>query len=202
MPSVIAGHLAANFLAECVLYIYIFGCVLNSCDEEHGGQCFVWVPPSFCQFGALSLSLSLIFSCAPTIMAYRKGLLLLVGAQPASGATPGMIGYGVAKAAVHQLSQSLAAPGSGLPADAAVITLRPYVFPPVYGGVLHCAPPAVSLFFFLCFSALRLRCWGWGFLNDRMTLDTPGNRAGMPNANFAEWTSLQFVAELRDFLLN
>lgn len=36
-----------------------------------------------------------------------------------------MIGYGLAKAAVHQLTQSLAAKDSGLPQDAAVLALLP-----------------------------------------------------------------------------
>jgi len=29
----------------------------------------------------------------------------------------------------------------------------------------------------------------------RVTLDTPANRKGMPNANFSDWTPLEFVAE-------
>lgn len=37
-----------------------------------------------------------------------KGVLTLPGAAAALNATPGMIGYGVAKAAVHQLTKSLA----------------------------------------------------------------------------------------------
>lgn len=36
-----------------------------------------------------------------------KGVLTLSGAAAALNATPGMIGYGVAKAAVHQLTKSL-----------------------------------------------------------------------------------------------
>jgi hypothetical protein len=38
-----------------------------------------------------------------------------LGAKPALAGTPGMIGYGMAKAAVHQLVKSLAAKKSGLP---------------------------------------------------------------------------------------
>ena len=34
------------------------------------------------------------------------GLLVLPGARPAAGGTPGMIGYGMAKAAVHQVGIS------------------------------------------------------------------------------------------------
>jgi dihydropteridine reductase len=39
------------------------------------------------------------------------GLLLLTGAKAALGATPGMIGYGVSKAATHHLLASLAVDG-------------------------------------------------------------------------------------------
>ncbi|KAJ3036646.1 hypothetical protein HDV00_002470 [Rhizophlyctis rosea] len=53
------------------------------------------------------------------------GLLTLVGALAATGPTPGMIGYGLAKATVHQLIKSAAAEGSGLPAGAKVIGLLP-----------------------------------------------------------------------------
>ena len=38
----------------------------------------------------------------------------------------GMIGYGLAKAGVHQLVNSLAQPDSGLPAGATVLAILPY----------------------------------------------------------------------------
>lgn len=53
------------------------------------------------------------------------GILTLTGAKPALQATPGMIGYGMAKAAVHQLTKSLAASGSGLPENSLVISILP-----------------------------------------------------------------------------
>ncbi|XP_017570529.1 dihydropteridine reductase [Pygocentrus nattereri] len=53
------------------------------------------------------------------------GLLTLAGAKASLGPTPGMIGYGMAKAAVHQLCQSLGGPNSGLPAGAAAIAILP-----------------------------------------------------------------------------
>ncbi|KAF7728663.1 hypothetical protein EC973_005700 [Apophysomyces ossiformis] len=53
------------------------------------------------------------------------GLLTLTGALAAQDATPGMIGYGVAKAAVHHLVKDLAAPGGGLPQDAKVTAICP-----------------------------------------------------------------------------
>ena len=49
------------------------------------------------------------------------GILVLPGAQPAIAGTPGMIGYGMAKAAVHQLTKSLAEPKSGMPENSQVI---------------------------------------------------------------------------------
>ncbi|XP_013403675.1 dihydropteridine reductase [Lingula anatina] len=53
------------------------------------------------------------------------GVLALTGAQPALQGTAGMIGYGMAKAAVHQLVASLAAPNSGLPAKSLVAAILP-----------------------------------------------------------------------------
>ncbi|KAK6177940.1 hypothetical protein SNE40_012801 [Patella caerulea] len=45
------------------------------------------------------------------------GVLTLPGAQPALNGTGGMIGYGMAKAAIHQLVKSLATDSSGMPPD-------------------------------------------------------------------------------------
>lgn len=54
------------------------------------------------------------------------GLLTLTGAKPCLEGTPGMLGYGMAKAAVHQLTTSLADPAtSGLPAGSATIAILP-----------------------------------------------------------------------------
>ena len=53
------------------------------------------------------------------------GLLTLTGAKPALAGTPGMIGYGMAKAAVMQLVKSLAAEGGGLPNNATVVAILP-----------------------------------------------------------------------------
>lgn len=55
----------------------------------------------------------------------RNGLLVLTGSQAALGPTPYMIGYGCAKAAVHQIGASLAGPSSGLPAGTHVVVIRP-----------------------------------------------------------------------------
>jgi dihydropteridine reductase len=79
---------------------------------------------------------------------FSGGLLVLTGAKPALGPTPGtalshtcmlcvyvcrltddccagMIGYGMAKAAVHQLVSSLSQQNSGLPADTTVLGILP-----------------------------------------------------------------------------
>lgn len=53
------------------------------------------------------------------------GFLSLTGANAALQETPGMIGYGMAKAAVHQLTKSLAAKDSGLPAGSLVVSILP-----------------------------------------------------------------------------
>ncbi|XP_022192770.1 dihydropteridine reductase [Nilaparvata lugens] len=53
------------------------------------------------------------------------GLVSLPGAKPALGPTPGMIGYGMAKAAVHQLTKSLAGENSGLPANSLSVAILP-----------------------------------------------------------------------------
>ncbi|XP_015906841.1 dihydropteridine reductase [Parasteatoda tepidariorum] len=53
------------------------------------------------------------------------GVLTLTGAKAALEGTPGMIGYGMAKGAVHHLVQSLAAPKSGLPDGATTLAILP-----------------------------------------------------------------------------
>lgn len=67
-------------------------------------------------------------SIAASIAAHHLkegGLVTLPGAKPAIGATPGMIGYGMAKAAVHQLTKSLSASDGGLPANCVALALLP-----------------------------------------------------------------------------
>lgn len=54
------------------------------------------------------------------------GLIQLTGAAAALDGTAGMIGYGLAKAAVHQLTKSLADPKTaGLPDGTAVLAILP-----------------------------------------------------------------------------
>ncbi|XP_071477963.1 dihydropteridine reductase-like [Diadema antillarum] len=53
------------------------------------------------------------------------GLLQLTGASPALDGTPGMMGYGMAKAAVHQLTKGLGMENSGLPAGSTAVAILP-----------------------------------------------------------------------------
>ncbi|KAL5279407.1 QDPR family protein [Megaselia abdita] len=53
------------------------------------------------------------------------GLIALTGAKPALAGTPGMIGYGMAKAAVHQLTKSLSEKDSGLPDGSLAVCILP-----------------------------------------------------------------------------
>ncbi|XP_013137027.1 PREDICTED: dihydropteridine reductase [Papilio polytes] len=53
------------------------------------------------------------------------GLLALTGAKAALEGTPGMIGYGMAKAAVHQLTKSLGSKDSGLPENSLAVAIMP-----------------------------------------------------------------------------
>lgn len=55
----------------------------------------------------------------------EDGLLTLTGAKAALEPTPGMIGYGLAKAAVHHLVASLAAEKGGLPPSSSVLAILP-----------------------------------------------------------------------------
>lgn len=53
------------------------------------------------------------------------GLVILTGAKPALEGTPNMMGYGLAKAATHQLVKSIAAKGSGLSSTATALAILP-----------------------------------------------------------------------------
>lgn len=67
-------------------------------------------------------------SIAASIAAHHLkegGFLSLTGAKAALAETPGMIGYGMAKAAIHQLTKSLAAKDSGLPKNSLVASILP-----------------------------------------------------------------------------
>lgn len=72
-----------------------------------------------------SINSSLIASRLASKFLSTNGLLTLTGAKAALGPTPGMIGYGLAKAAVHSLTMSLAAKGSGLPESSTVLAILP-----------------------------------------------------------------------------
>lgn len=55
----------------------------------------------------------------------EDGLVVLAGAKPALEGTPTMMGYGLAKAATHQLVKSMAAKGSGLPSTSVTLAILP-----------------------------------------------------------------------------
>lgn len=54
-----------------------------------------------------------------------RGMMVMTSAKASLGATPGMLGYGMAKAATNHLIQSLAAAGSGLPTGCTVFGILP-----------------------------------------------------------------------------
>ena len=68
---------------------------------------------------------SVISASIATKFLESAGVLTLPGAMCHNKPTPGMIGYGMAKAAVHHLTKSLSAKDSGLPAGAFVAALMP-----------------------------------------------------------------------------
>jgi dihydropteridine reductase len=80
-----------------------------------------------------------------------------------------MVGYGVSKAACHHLVSTLAHPDSGLPKNG------------TYIAYYH----DFNLVFKVTVTAIM-----------PVTLDTPANRAAMPNADFTNWTPLETVAQL------
>lgn len=55
----------------------------------------------------------------------ENGVLTLTGAEAALNGTPKMIGYGMAKSAVHHLTKSLSMPGSGMPANSFTASILP-----------------------------------------------------------------------------
>ncbi|KAM8908964.1 quinoid dihydropteridine reductase a [Spinachia spinachia] len=68
---------------------------------------------------------STISSHLATLHLKPGGLLTLSGAKAALSGTGGMAGYGMAKAAVHQLCRSLAEQNSGMPPGAAAVAILP-----------------------------------------------------------------------------
>ncbi|VDM18689.1 unnamed protein product [Hydatigera taeniaeformis] len=66
---------------------------------------------------------SAVAASVSSIYLRSGGLFILCGSIAALDGTPKMIGYGLAKAAIHQLTASLAELDSGMPPDCYVITL-------------------------------------------------------------------------------
>tara|TARA_R110002050_G_scaffold267610_2_gene409332 strand:- start:1646 stop:1918 length:273 start_codon:yes stop_codon:yes gene_type:complete len=87
-----------------------------------------------------------------------------------------MIGYGISKAATHQLIRSISGPGNGLKDGVTVVGVCPITLDtPMNRYVIHSYP--LLLFLFLTHIPFTFR-------------------QGMPNADFGTWTPLQFVADL------
>jgi len=55
----------------------------------------------------------------------ENGIMFFTGAAPCTKGTPGMIGYGMAKASIHHLIKSLAQPQSGIPKSARAVGILP-----------------------------------------------------------------------------
>lgn len=68
---------------------------------------------------------SLISAEVAALHLKEGGLLSLTGAKAALGPTPGMIGYGMAKSAVHHLVKSLSGKDSGMPKDSTTLAILP-----------------------------------------------------------------------------
>lgn len=68
---------------------------------------------------------SVISSSISSKFLKEGGILQLTGAAAAETGTPGMIGYGMAKGAVHHLVKSLSMDGSGLPKNSNVLAILP-----------------------------------------------------------------------------
>ncbi|CEF64923.1 Dihydropteridine reductase [Strongyloides ratti] len=68
---------------------------------------------------------SVISSAISSKYLKEGGILQLTGAAAAETGTPGMIGYGMAKAAVHHLVKSLSMNDSGLPKNCNVLAILP-----------------------------------------------------------------------------
>lgn len=106
--SVLAAQISSKHLKELVDSSSICFAFIHYCIGSTSVYCTVCF---------LHSVLSTLFS--------RGGLLALTGAQAALQGTAGMMGYGLAKAAVHQLVSSLGAADSGLPPNTSVLAVLP-----------------------------------------------------------------------------
>lgn len=109
----------------------------------------------------LAASLCAQHCCVP------GALVVVMGATAALGPTPGMMGYGVSKAATHHIIQTMGALSTqGLSGKTnAASGIHKSVAAPTVVGILP------------------------------TTLDTPGNRAAMPAADVSSWTRLPDIAQ-------
>mmetsp|Transcript_24899 Transcript_24899/g.41002 ORF Transcript_24899/g.41002 Transcript_24899/m.41002 type:complete len:234 (-) Transcript_24899:95-796(-) len=76
---------------------------------------------------ASSVESAVVSAYIATKFLKENGLIVLTGSASALKPTPGMIGYGLAKAGVHFLVQSIASADSGLPTGTSVLGFVPIV---------------------------------------------------------------------------
>eukprot|EP00128_Syssomonas_multiformis_P018752 Colp12_sorted_trinity150504_noHs@20350 len=72
-----------------------------------------------------SINSSVVAAHIAAVHLKEGGLALFTGALAATGPTPFMLGYGLAKAAVHHLVTGLASPTGGLPKDSTALAILP-----------------------------------------------------------------------------
>jgi dihydropteridine reductase len=101
-------------------------CIVNVAGGWAGGNV---ADPNLFENLELMHSQSVVTSVITTRLASfhlkNGGLLVLTGAGAATHGTPGMVAYGLAKAAVHHLVRSCAGPDSGIPAGGKVVGILP-----------------------------------------------------------------------------
>ncbi|TPX71534.1 hypothetical protein SpCBS45565_g01005 [Spizellomyces sp. 'palustris'] len=103
-----------------------FGAVVNAAGGWAGGALTdEGLYKNVTLMTAQSVHTSVIAARVAALYLQEGGLLTLIGASAATNGTPGMVAYGLAKAAVHQLMKSAAGTGSGLPTGVKATALLP-----------------------------------------------------------------------------
>ncbi|GAB5570924.1 dihydropteridine reductase [Prionailurus iriomotensis] len=141
-PSIVVTAEVGKLLGEekvdailCVAGGWAGGNAKSKCEETRdSGSHMAWIRTQVSDHALFkncdlmwkqSMWTSIISSHLATRHLKEGGLLTLAGAKAALDGTPGMIGYGMAKGAVHQLCQSLAGKNSGMPSGSAAIAVLP-----------------------------------------------------------------------------
>nr|AGU68114.1 6,7-dihydropteridine reductase [Angomonas desouzai] len=126
LPSISSIKDTQRLLHDFVSSESSLGAVVNVSGGWAGGDIS---DPAVADTAELMLRQSLFTSISASHVfaskAQRQSLLVLTGAAAALSATPGMIGYGVSKAAVHSLTRTLAADPVLLSKEARVVCILP-----------------------------------------------------------------------------